>query len=82
MDEPIAAPATLDDMIVRWAARDAEYAKSRTPMDPDQAAAVRHMRMREVNDLPPGERAAAWARANAWVPPTHQEFGSLKEWVE
>lgn len=82
MDELPAAPVTLDEMIVRWATRDAEYAKQRTPMSPEEAAAVRHMRMREANTLPPDERARAWARANAWQPPVHQEFGQLKDWVE
>lgn len=82
MDQMPEAPVTLDEMIVRWAARDAEYAKARTPMSPDMAAAVRHMRLREVNTLPPEDRARAWAKANSWLPPEHQEFGSLKEWVE
>lgn len=77
-----AAPENLNEMIVRWAQRDAEYAKSRTPMDPDMAASVRSMRMREANTLPPEDRAIAWSRAKSWVPPTHQEFGELKEWVE
>lgn len=82
MDEFPEAPVTLDALIVRWASRDAEYAKDRTPMSPEMAASVRHMRMQEVNTLPPADRAQAWARAQAWVPPTHQEFGDLKEWVE
>lgn len=83
MDQFPAAPVTLDDLIVRWAQRDAEYAKQRTPMAPDMAASVRAARMKEASSLPDiKERAAAWARANAWVPPTHQEFGDLREWVQ
>lgn len=83
MEQFPAAPVTLDEMIVRWAQRDAEYAKQRTTMAPEQAASIRHMRMQEAGRLPnTAERAKAWARANAWVPPTHQEFGDLREWVQ
>jgi hypothetical protein len=82
-DEFAPVPETADQMIVRWATRDAEYAKARVPMDEAQADAIRHMRKREASLLPvPRERARMYARAATWEPPKHQEFGDIKEWIE
>lgn len=76
-------PVTADELTVRWATRDAEYAKSRTPLDPETVATIRSTRMREAGRLPNvKDRARMHARAQAWAPPSHQEYGSLKEWLE
>lgn len=78
----VEVPTTADDMMARWADRDVQYAKARIPMPPEQADAVRFMRMQEANQLPNiKERGRMFARAKGWVTPTHQEFGSLREWM-
>lgn len=79
---PATPPADADELLSRWAVRDAEYAKRRTPLEPEMAESVRMMRMQEANRLPKiGERGWMFARAKAWVPPTHPDFGSLRDWL-
>lgn len=75
-------PETADQMVARWAERDAEYAKSRTPMAPSTIIAIRAGRQREVGMLPMSDRARMWARVKTWQPPVHPEFGSMKDWLE
>lgn len=75
-------PVTAEALAVRWAQRDAEYAKRRLPLDPDAEASVRYMRMEEANRLPDkGERGRMWLRAKAWEAPRHADYGSMKDWL-
>lgn len=81
MENP--APETADEMVARWAQRDAEYAKRRIAMDAAEAEAIRAGRRREAGMLPVvGDRARMWARADTWQPPHHDEFGSIKDWLD
>jgi hypothetical protein len=76
-------PQTADELLARWASRDAEYAKSRKPLDPEFAEAVRQGRIREAAHLPnPAERARMYGKAVTWAPPTNAEFGSMKDFLE
>lgn len=75
-------PETADQMIVRWAQRDAEYAKQRTPLDPMTVFAIRAGRQREAGRLPVADRARMWRRAETWAPPVNPEYGSIKDWLE
>ena len=75
-------PQTADELIARWAARDAEYAKARRGMDHEFEQAIRQGRMREAGLLPVPERARAYGRAQVWVAPVNPEFGSMKDWLE
>lgn len=82
-DENLTEPQTGDELASRWAARDAEYAKRRTPMEPEVAEAIRIQRRREAGMLPAiGDRARLWMRADTWQPPVHDEFGSLEDWLK
>lgn len=75
-------PETADALVARWAERDAEYAKNRTPMDPEQAEVIRLTRMQEASRLPNvRERGRMYSRAKAWTPPLHPDFGSLRDWM-
>jgi hypothetical protein len=74
-------PETADQMVARWAERDAAYAKLRTPMAPDAVAAIRTGRMREASLLPVADRARMWAKVQTWQPPVHPDFGSMKDWL-
>jgi hypothetical protein len=75
-------PQTADALAVRWAERDAEYAKARVSMTDEAAEAIRMMRMREANHLPRvGERGRMFARAKGWVPPVHPDFGGMRDWL-
>lgn len=75
-------PETAEEMAVRWAQRDAEYAKMRPAPSSDMVAAVRDARKREANRLPVADRARMWTRANNWVPPVNPDFGSMKDFLE
>lgn len=75
-------PETAEEMAVRWAQRDAEYAKMRPALAPDMVAAVRDARKREAIRLPVADRARMWTRANQWLPPVNPEFGSIKDFLE
>jgi hypothetical protein len=76
-------PQTAEEMAARWAARDAEYAKARLPMALGTVMVIRDTRMREANQLPNiKERGRMYARAKGWEPPVHQDFGSMRDWVE
>jgi hypothetical protein len=82
-DKYTESPVTLDDLIVRWAQRDAEYAKEPAMMDPFMADVIRQGRMLEAANLPAvSQRAQAYARAQTWTPPVPQNFGGLHEWIE
>ena len=75
-------PKTGDELAVKWATRDAEYAKLRTPMDYETVEAIRAQRKREAGMLPAvADRARMWARAEVWQPPKHDEFGGLEDWL-
>ncbi len=77
-----AVPETAEELVIRWAKRDAEYAKQR-PLNADVVVAIRAARKREawfIADV--GERARLWARAETWTPPARPEFGSLHSWLE
>lgn len=75
-------PTTAEELVVRWAQRDAEYAKSRRFLDPDTAAAVRLSRMREASLLPNvKERARLYVLAQTWWPPVNPDYGSMKDWL-
>lgn len=77
-----AVPKTADEMLYRWAERDAEYAKSKVAMPPEQAAGIREGRMQEANRLPQvKDRGFMYTRAKAWVPPVPQDFGGLRDWL-
>ena len=74
-------PDTAEALAMRWAIRDAEYAK-KPPMSLEMREAVRGARMREAGLLPhPLERAGMWARAQAWSPPLSADFGSMKDFL-
>lgn len=68
---------TANELIEAWAARDRRYAGTahyqRRLFVPTLTAsaegAIREYRMREVDGLPPGERARAWGVLRAWMPP-------------
>lgn len=75
-------PKTAEQMAVRWAQRDAEYAKMRPAMSPDMVAAVRDARKREAARLPVADRARMWTRANQWLPPVNPDYGSMKDFLE
>lgn len=81
-NEMPAVPVTGPELAARWAERDAQYAKRRTPLTQDEAIAVQLGRMREADFLPVAERARMFAKAQCWVPPVHPEFGSMKDWLE
>lgn len=81
-NEMPAVPKTEDELILRWAQRDAEYAKSRPGLAPGSIAAVQQGRMREVSRMPRDMRARLFARVKTWVPPVHPEFGSMKDFLE
>lgn len=75
-------PVTADELVARWAQRDAEYVK--TPnIDPDMAAVIRQGRMREASMLPNvAERARLYARAATWTPPVPPAYGTLRDWLD
>lgn len=74
-------PVTGDELIARWALRDASYARM-APMNSEQEDAIRQGRSREANDLPDvTERASMWVRAQTWSPPRHADYGSLKDFL-
>lgn len=75
-------PETAAQLIVRWAQRDAEYAKQRTPLDSNVIASIRWARKSEAGRLPVGDRARMWRRAETWTPPVNSEFGSIRDWLE
>lgn len=75
-------PDTAEELTIRWTNRDAEYAKSRLPMDPEKAESIRQARMAEANRLPiVRERGRMFARAKSWVPPVHADYGSLRDYI-
>jgi hypothetical protein len=75
-------PTTGEELLARWAARDDEYARQRTPMEPEVADAIREGRRREAGMLKEvGARARMWAKADVWQPPIHPEFGSIEDWL-
>ena len=75
-------PETGDELAARWANRDAEYAKTRVPMDEEQAAVIRMTRMQEAGRLVNyRERGRLYARAKSWMPPVHADFGSMHDWL-
>ncbi len=74
-------PVTAAELAVRWAQRDAEYAKMRPGLSPDAENAVREGRKREAIFLPRADRARMWRQAQAWVAPKHEDFGSMKDWL-
>lgn len=75
-------PETADQMVARWAERDAEYAKRSQLLAPDAVAAIKAGRMREAGTLPVGDRARMWAKVQTWSAPRHPDFGSMKDWLE
>jgi len=82
-DEFQPVPDNAIELAIRWAQRDAEYAKQRRPLDSDIADTIRKARMAEAARLPDvTERARMYARAETWEPPKHQEYGSVKEWLK
>lgn len=73
---------TGEELSLRWAMRDAQYAESETPMTPAQESLVRETRKWEANMLPDlGERSRAFNEARMWEPPEAGEF-TLKDWLE
>ena len=75
-------PETAEQMAVRWAQRDAEYAKQRKPLAPDLINAIIAGRQREAGRLPMADRARMFTRATTWAPPVNPEFGGLKDWLD
>lgn len=79
--EFLPVPVTAHELIVRWAMRDAEYANQR--LEPQTIQSIREARMREASNLPNvSERARMYARAQTWVAPTSQQFGTLRDWLD
>lgn len=64
-------PATLSDLLALWRDRDVLYAESTKGLRDDQIDSIREYRKKEVNDLPPEQRAKAWGIAASWYPPQH-----------
>lgn len=82
MSEFQPVPITAEELAIRWAQRDAEYAKQGF-LDMAQAQVVREARMREAGMLPDvTERARMFARAQTWTPPVGDSYGSMKDWLE
>lgn len=75
-------PETADEMVVRWAHRDAEYAKRRAPLTREEVAAIVAARTREASRLPVPDRARMFGKARTWAPPVNPEFGGLKDWLD
>lgn len=65
------APSPFQALIVTWAARDDRWARLPKPADEATIEAARAVRMREVEFLPPADRARAWTRVRHWYPPQH-----------
>lgn len=75
-------PVTADELVARWALRDAGYAKALN-IDPEMAAGIRQGRMREASLLSNlADRARLYARAETWTPPKPPTFGSLRDWLD
>jgi hypothetical protein len=81
LDSPMAPgrPGSLADLLAIWRDRDVQYAQSDRALTDEQVRSIRAGRTREVNDLPPAQRAKAWGIAKSWFPPQHgQGTGSDK----
>lgn len=64
-------PGTLRDLLAIWRDRDVQYAQNPRALTEEQIASIRTFRIKEVNDLPPAQRAKGWIAAKTWVPPQH-----------
>ena len=76
-------PTTAEELVVRWAQRDAEYAKRKPQLSAEEAVNVREARAWEAGRLANvKDRARMYARAKTWAPPSPEGYGSMKDWIE
>lgn len=81
-DEFPPVPRTPNDLIARWAVRDAVYAKMRPGLSSEMVETIRAARMKEVNKLPRDLRGKMWTRVKFWRAPVHPDFGSLRDYIK
>ena len=84
MDEFPEVPLTAIELAARWLARDELYASEvRMPLGEDAVKVIRFQRMMECMTLvDPRERGRMWRKAKTWEQPKHQDFGSLRDWLD
>lgn len=72
-DSPVTPgqPGALADLIALWRDRDVLYAQATKALTEEQVTTIRFARTREVNELPPAQRARGWIIAKTWYPPQH-----------
>lgn len=64
-------PVTFMALLAVWADRDAVYARRLLPLTDHEVESIRAGRKREVDFLPPEQRARAWASVKSWYAPDH-----------
>jgi hypothetical protein len=83
-DEFPPLPLTAVELAKRWLERDLRYEKNvRMPLPESVVKVVRSQRaMESMMLIDRRERGRMWSKAGRWTQPVHDDFGSLKDWLD